>query len=322
MIDIAPMTAADWPAVARIYGEGIDTGFATFETRVPTWEQFDAARLPAGRLVARRDGEIVGWVALSPVSSRAVYRGVAEIAVYVAAAARGSGVGAALLEALIIAAEDAGLWTLQAGILADNAASLRAHERAGFRVVGRRERIGRLHGVWRDTILMERRSTRVGDGMHSPFVIRPALAGDLDTVRALFRAYEEDTALDLCFQGFEAELAALPGKYAPPRGRLFLAESGDGAAIGCIALRPLDEDICEMKRLFVTPSARGSGLGRALAIAVLDAAREIGYRAMRLDTLQQMQAAQALYRSLGFVEIAPYYDNPLAGVVYMEAVLG
>ncbi len=161
-IDIAAMTLADAEGVLAIYAEGLATGEATFETEVPTWAAWDAGHLQDCRLVARAGGTLVGWAALSPVSGRCVYAGVAEVSVYVAAAARGQGVGAALLRHLVAASEGAGLWTLQAGIFPENAASLRLHERCGFRVVGRRERIGQLHGRWRDTLLLERRSSMVG----------------------------------------------------------------------------------------------------------------------------------------------------------------
>ena len=159
---IAALTVADWPAVRAIYEEGIATGNATFETAAPEWPAWDAARLAVGRLVARRGRRVVGWAALSPVSSRAVYAGVAEVSIYVATAARGQGVGKTLLRALIEASEDGGIWTLQAGILPENRASVALHQSCGFHVVGRRERLGRLHGVWRDMLLLERRSGRVG----------------------------------------------------------------------------------------------------------------------------------------------------------------
>jgi L-amino acid N-acyltransferase YncA len=155
---IEPMQPADWPAVRTIYLEGIATGNATFETEAPEWERWDASHLPVCRLVARRDGQVVGWAALSPVSGRCAYGGVAEVSVYVAAAARGQGIGNALLAALVAESERAGLWTLQAGIFPENVASLALHKACGFREVGRRERIGQMHGVWRDTVLMERRS--------------------------------------------------------------------------------------------------------------------------------------------------------------------
>jgi phosphinothricin acetyltransferase len=159
---IAPMTEAHWKAVREIYAQGIATRNATFETTVPSWEEWGARHLPVCRLVATRDGEIAGWAALSAVSSRQVYCGVAEVSVYIAESARGQGVGAALLAALINASERNNIWTLQAGILAENSVSIRLHQRAGFRIVGRRERIGCLDGRWRDTVLMERRSGVVG----------------------------------------------------------------------------------------------------------------------------------------------------------------
>jgi phosphinothricin acetyltransferase len=156
------MAASDWPAVRAIYEEGIATGHATFETAVPEWEAWNAARLPTCRLVARRGRRVVGWAVLSPVSSRAVYSGVAEVSIYVAAPARGQGVGRALLKALIESSEAAGIWTLQAGIFPENEASVALHLGCGFRVVGRRERLGRHHGIWRDSLLLERRSSRIG----------------------------------------------------------------------------------------------------------------------------------------------------------------
>jgi phosphinothricin acetyltransferase len=159
---IEAMRDSDWPAVSRIYQEGIDTGDATFETGVPEWTEWDAAHLRHSRLVAR-DGETVGgWAALSAVSRRAVYSGVAEVSIYVAEAHRGQGLGGMLLAALIPESESHGIWTLQAGIFAENGVSLTLHEQAGFRRVGRRERIGRREGRWRDTVLLERRSEVVG----------------------------------------------------------------------------------------------------------------------------------------------------------------
>jgi L-amino acid N-acyltransferase YncA len=155
--DVATLEPADWPAVERIYGEGIAGGNATFELETPSFAAWDRAHLAAPRLVARRDGVVVGFAALSPVSARAVYAGVADVSIYVAAEARGGGIGRVLLETLVQRSEAAGIWTLQAGIFPENEASLRLHERAGFRVVGRRERIGRLHGTWRDVLLLERR---------------------------------------------------------------------------------------------------------------------------------------------------------------------
>jgi phosphinothricin acetyltransferase len=152
----------DWDAVRAIYREGIVTGQATFEEEAPNWEAWDANHLATCRLVARDDDTVVGWAALSPVSERCVYQGVAETSIYVSTVARGRGVGRKLLLALIAASEDAGIWTLQAGIFPENAPSLALHKACGFREVGRRERIGKMGDVWRDTVLMERRSAMVG----------------------------------------------------------------------------------------------------------------------------------------------------------------
>jgi len=144
---------------------------------------------------------------------------------------------------------------------------------------------------------------------------------DIARSRRLIRDYAGWLAVDLCFQGFEQELASLPGAYAPPAGRLLLARTG-GDAIGCVGLRPLEPGICEMKRLWIEPGFAGAGIGRRLAETVIQAARDIGYEKMRLDTLpERMPAAQNLYRSLGFREISPYYDNPLPGVTMLELKL-
>ncbi len=162
-MEIDELLASDWPAVRRIYEEGIATGNATFETHSPGWEDWDRAHRPAPRLVARGDGRVLGWAALSSVSARRVYAGVAEVSVYVGESARGRGAGRALLEELIARSERLGIWTLQAGIFPENLASIALHERCGFRVVGRRERIARLHDLWRDVLLLERRSPVVGE---------------------------------------------------------------------------------------------------------------------------------------------------------------
>ena len=161
-VTIRAMTFADWPAVQAIYVEGIATGNATFETRPRDWDEWNSGHLEVGRLVAVRNHAIRGWAALSPVSKREVYTGVAEVSIYVAAPARGQGVGKALLASLIEHAEDAGIWMLQAVVFPENHATLRLHKSAGFREVGRRERIGRHFGRWRDTVVLERRSARVG----------------------------------------------------------------------------------------------------------------------------------------------------------------
>jgi L-amino acid N-acyltransferase YncA/DNA-binding transcriptional ArsR family regulator len=161
---IRPMCAADAEPVLAVYQAGLDAGDASFETGAPSWAAFDAGRLPGHRHVATADdtGELLGWAAVSPVSGRSAYAGVVEHSVYVAPGARGRGVGAALLQALIDSTEAAGIWTIQSGIFPENAASLRLHARKGFRAVGVRERIGCHHGRWRDVVLVERRSARAG----------------------------------------------------------------------------------------------------------------------------------------------------------------
>jgi L-amino acid N-acyltransferase YncA len=159
---IDSLMPADWAEVRRIYLEGIATGDATMETEAPAWEAWDRAHRSDCRLAARAGGRLLGWASLSPVSERCAYGGVAEVSVYVADDARGRGVGRALLAELVHASEEAGIWTLQAGIFPENVASLSIHQRCGFRVVGVRQKLGRSRGVWRDVALLERRSTRVG----------------------------------------------------------------------------------------------------------------------------------------------------------------
>ncbi len=151
-------------------------------------------------------------------------------------------------------------------------------------------------------------------------ILSVATPTDMQAIRDLFREYERFLQVDLCFQQFEEELAGLPGKYAPPRGALLLAVKGD-QAIGCVAMRPLEAAVCEMKRLYVRPAYLGLGVGRQLAVAVIVCAQEAGYASMRLDTLEKLKPALALYQNLGFVQRPAYYDNPLSGVVYMERKL-
>lgn len=161
---VEPLRREHWDAVRVIYSEGIATGQATFETQVPTWETWNAAHLSVGRLVARHERRIIGWAALSRVSDRPVYSGVAEVSVYVGAGNRGEGAGSILLNRLIDESEEHGIWTLQAGIFPENVASVGLHRKLGFREVGVRERLGRLEGRWRDVVLLERRSAVVGVG--------------------------------------------------------------------------------------------------------------------------------------------------------------
>jgi L-amino acid N-acyltransferase YncA len=161
-VAVRAMETADWPAVRGIFAQGIDSGDATFETAPPEWDEWDAAHLTALRLVATVEGAVAGWAALSPVSERCVYGGVAEVSVYVGRAHTGRGVGTALLTRLVAESERAGLWTLQAGIFPENVVSLALHARCGFRTVGVRERLGRTGERWRDVVLLERRSPSVG----------------------------------------------------------------------------------------------------------------------------------------------------------------
>nr|WSX48802.1 GNAT family N-acetyltransferase [Streptomyces sp. NBC_00974] len=162
-ITIAPLAEAHADEVLAIYQAGIDEGNATFETTAPTWQAFEAGKLPEHRFAAvGEDGKVRGWVAASTVSDRCAYAGVVEHSVYVHPAARGQGVAWALLQALIESTESAGIWTIQSGIFPENRASLALHQRAGFRIIGTRERIGRHHGAWRDVVLLERRSPRIG----------------------------------------------------------------------------------------------------------------------------------------------------------------
>lgn len=161
-LSIRTMQASDWDAVREIYLEGIATRNATFQTDAPSWEQWDASHLQACLLVAERDGEILGWAVLAAISSRPVYRGVAEVSVYIAARARAQGVGRALMQELVAQSERAGFWTLQAGIFPENHGSVALHLGAGFREVGRREKMGRLGDSWRDVLLFERRRSSNG----------------------------------------------------------------------------------------------------------------------------------------------------------------
>lgn len=162
MIEIVPMVKNDWPRVADIYLQGIQTGHATFEQNVPDWPVWDSSHLKTPRLVCRWDGSVMGWAALSPVSERCVYGGVAEVSVYVDPRSAGQGIGTALLDELIRESETEGVWTLQAGIFPENTASIHIHLKCGFREVGLRQKLGQLNGTWRDVLLLERRSKVAG----------------------------------------------------------------------------------------------------------------------------------------------------------------
>ena len=161
-VDVRALASSDWPDVRAIFAQGIETGDATFETVAPDWAEWDGSHRDDCRLVARVAGDVAGWAALSPVSDRCAYGGVAETSVYVASAMRGRGVGGALLRYLVVASEEAGIWTLQAGVFPENERSVRLHRAQGFRVVGLRERLGQSGGRWRDVLLLERRSSAVG----------------------------------------------------------------------------------------------------------------------------------------------------------------
>ncbi|HXS54957.1 MAG TPA: GNAT family N-acetyltransferase [Hanamia sp.] len=162
MISITTMLPEHWEAVKTIYEDGIATGNATFQTAAPGWQEWDDAHLKSCRIIATENNEVLGWAALSPVSSRCVYAGVAEVSVYVATNARGKKVGSLLLKELINQSEENGIWTLQSGIFPENKASISLHEKNGFRIMGYRERIGKMGNVWRDNLILERRSVTVG----------------------------------------------------------------------------------------------------------------------------------------------------------------
>ena len=162
MITLHKMLPADWEAVKQIYEEGIATGNATFQQQAPNWEEWNNDHLSHSRIIAKEDGTILGWAALTPVSGRCVYAGVAEVSVYVSDKARGKGLGKKLLQKLIEESEANNIWTLQAGIFPENVASIKIHNACGFRTLGVRERIGQMNGIWRDTVLMERRSKMTG----------------------------------------------------------------------------------------------------------------------------------------------------------------
>ena len=162
MMSVIEISAENYPEVARIYGEGLQTGTATFETTIPAWEKWDAGHLSFGRIMAVEENNFLGWASLSPVSSRCVYGGVAEVSVYISESARGKGVGEFLLKKLIEISEENNIWTVQSGIFRDNIASYKLHMKCGFREIGFKERVGQLKGVWKDNVLLERRSKIVG----------------------------------------------------------------------------------------------------------------------------------------------------------------
>ncbi|MEZ6022016.1 MAG: GNAT family N-acetyltransferase [Hyphomonadaceae bacterium] len=176
-------------------------------------------------------------------------------------------------------------------------------------------------GAHQDFERFRRACFRLGEGGNA-HIAAARIPADLPALTQLFRAYAASLPIDLGYQSFDDELASLPGKYAPPAGALLIARDGDGPALGCVAMRPLEAPgVCEMKRLYIAPEGRGLGLGRALAEAIIVAARERGYREMRLDTMPSMTSAIALYRSLGFRDIPAYYDTPVTGNLFLSLAL-
>ncbi|TAI47237.1 GNAT family N-acetyltransferase [Flagellimonas allohymeniacidonis] len=159
---IREMKPEDWVQVSQIYQEGINTGLATFEQQIPSYKSWDQAHVKSCRIVAEEGNQLLGWAALSPVSSRCVYGGVGEVSVYVGALSRGKGVGKALLKKLVEESEKAGFWTIQSGIFPENGASIELHEKVGFRFIGKRERVGKINGMWKDNLLFEKRSNTIG----------------------------------------------------------------------------------------------------------------------------------------------------------------
>lgn len=268
-VTITSLSRHDWPAVARIWSDGIATGEATFEVQPPTWEEFDRTRHRYLRLVARHGGQVVGWAAASPVSTRRVYAGVAEHSVYVARDVQGLGVGRALLDALTRLSEACGIWTLRSAVFPENAASLALHERCGFAVLGRQTAVGRRDGRWRDVLVLERRSTRVGrDDEPLIRLALPSAGGrnphgdDRDAVEALLAA------------------AHLPPDGLDDVWRLWVADADGmgGAIVGAVALERHPAGTAPgsasylLRSLAVAPHARGGGLGRRLLYAALTVA--------------------------------------------------
>jgi phosphinothricin acetyltransferase len=292
------MTARDWPEVSRIWTAGI-AGDATFELAPPSWPAFDASRSPHLRLVAEpiepiepvRSGRLLGWAAAGPVSSRRVYAGVAEHSVYVDPDRRGAGVGQSLLEALIVAAEATGTWTLRSGIFPENASSLRLDDRCGFRRLGIQERVGVRDGRWRDVVLAERRSQVIGD--RDPLV-RVILSGadDAAAVRGLLTA------------------AGLPLAGLDDAWRVWVADAGatTGPIVGAAALeRHLDAFL--LRSIAVDPAQRGRGLGQALVRAALTCADlELGEPA---TVCLLTTTADGWFDRFGFLPV-PREDLPVA----------
>jgi phosphinothricin acetyltransferase len=302
---IEELTPADWEQVRAIYREGVATGQATFEVEAPCWEEWDAGHHPFGRLAARRGGRLVGWAALSPVSRRRCYAGVAEVSVYVAADGRGRGVGRQLLRAVIAASERHGIWTLQGATFPENEASLRLQRGCGFREVGRRERIAQLHGVWRDTVLTERRSPVVGAGAALPFgsrlnegpgrnavQIRPYEDADEQAVIGLWREVLPDPA------PHNDPATSLRQKLAVERDLLFVA-AVDGAVVGT-AMGGYDGHRGWVYSVAVRPEHRRRRVGSALLRRLEEVLRGRGCLKVNLQVRASNAGVIAFYERLGY----------------------
>lgn len=320
IITVHPLRPDDWPAVRRIYEEGIATKQATFETSPPNWEIWDAHHVPICRFVARTPaGQVLGWAALSRLSDRAVYAGVAEVSIYVSEAARGQGVGHHLLGALLEASEASGFWTLTAGIFPENAASLQLHLSHGFRVVGHRERIGQMEGAWRDVLLLERRSRRVGwsdptiERANAKIVwqVRRAITADAPAVVEYLHRLLSDKTLFLPavaddFTMTVAEEEAFIARHENrPNAVMLVADAPDGTIAGLFdamgSPRMARRHAVEFG-MSVDERFRGQGLGSALLAAGLDWARSTGcIRRVELEVYAQNLPAIALYEKSGFV---------------------
>lgn len=314
------MCPEDWPAVRRIYEEGIATKQATFETVSPDWPSWDEGHVLSCRLVARMpSGQVLGWAALSTISRRLVYAGVAEVSVYVARAVRGQGVGHRLLDALVEASEAAGFWTLQAGVFPENLASVRLHCAHGFRVVGRRERIGQMDRTWRDVLILERRSRLVEwpqpelrPGLEKiGWRIRRATMADAPAIldyqrrllldRNLFLpAVDDDFTLSMADQ--EAFLARHQDR---PNAVIFIADAPDGSVAGLWDAIGSSRNACQHVVEFgmsVDERFRGQGLGSALLQAGLDWARNTDLiHRVELEVYAENLPAITLYQKLGFI---------------------
>ncbi len=284
---IRAMRRTDWPEVADIYCQGIATGDATFETEVPSWTEFDSSRNPVLRLVATGGRDVLGWAAALPVSSRPVYRGVVEHSVYVADAARGRGVGRALLTTLVDLAERCGVWTLRSGIFPENAASLALHAQCGFREVGRHRRLGFGNGRWRDVVLVERRALGLGDARPFLRAVAPVAGPDVARTVAMLRA------------------AGLPPDGLSDCWLLLVADEAvtGGALVGAAALeRHLDESGAAylFRSVVVDPTVRKGGLGRRLVARALDVADAAEGGRARVVLLTITDDAAQFVSAMGF----------------------